>query len=335
MSAGKIPPTVYLLDGEDDLAIAEFIASLQARLGDPTAADMNTTRLDGRNISLEELNQAVFAMPFLARRRLVILTHPLAQLKSKEQREKFKDLLAKIPVSTALLLVDTHLYGEESSQRGKSVHWLEAWAAEHEAITFKRSFPLPSGKALEQWIGNRAKAAGGQFTPAAAAALARLVGEDLRLADQEIQKLLAYVNYARPVEADDVESLTPLSAPVPDFALANALRARNRRQALEVLHRLLADQDAIPLFHSIVYEFRLLLLAREMLDQGKKDEGELAKALGVKPYPARLAMENARRFSLPTLEAIYRRLLDLDEAIKTGQMTGDLALELLVTRLTN
>jgi DNA polymerase III delta subunit len=45
-------------------------------------------------------------------------------------------------------------------------------------------------------------------------------------------------------------------------------------------------------------------------------------------------MESVPHFSIKTLDAVYRRLLELDEAIKTGLMNGDLALELLVVELT-
>ena len=58
------------------------------------------------------------------------------------------------------------------------------------------------------------------------------------------------------------------------------------------------------------------------------------RLLKLHEYRARLALEHARRYTLPQLEAIYHRLLDVDTAIKTGQMPGDLALELLVVELT-
>jgi DNA polymerase III delta subunit len=51
-------------------------------------------------------------------------------------------------------------------------------------------------------------------------------------------------------------------------------------------------------------------------------------------YPAKLALESAAHFTGKSLDMIYHRLLNLDEAIKTGQMDADLALELLVTELT-
>lgn len=331
---GKTEPVVYILDGEDEFEINNFIADRQARLGDPTTAEMNTTRLDGHSANLESISGAVSAMPFLAPRRLVILTHPLTQIKTEEQRKKFRALLEKTSPTAELVLVEDHLLTDERKRKKGEKHWLEKWADQQGERVALHHFPLPTGEAMVQWIIARARARGGQFTPPAAAALAALVGDDPRLANQEIDKLIAYVNYARAVEPDDVESLTPLSAPVRDFALVNALRARDTRQAQALLHRMLAEDDPIPLLHSIVYQFRILLLARELLDARGREE-DLVSQMKVHPYVARLAFEQARRFSLADLEAIYHSLLDIDESMKTGQMPGDLALELLVTRLTS
>ena len=139
--------------------------------------------------------------------------------------------------------------------------------------------------------------------------------------------------YARPVEPDDVQALTPLSAGVADFALLNALRAHDQRQAQCLLQRMLAEEDAIPIFQSIVSQFRDLLLTREILD-GRGTVEDVVRLLKLHHYRASLAVEHARRYTLPQLEAIYHRLLDVDTAIKTGQMPGDLALELLVVELT-
>ena len=75
----ETPPVVYFLHGEDEYAIAQTLADLEKRLGDPATADMNTTRLDGATYNLDQLLSVASAMPFLAKRRLVILTNPLAR----------------------------------------------------------------------------------------------------------------------------------------------------------------------------------------------------------------------------------------------------------------
>ena len=327
-------PVVYLLHGEDEFAISEFLSGLIEKLGDKTMAEMNTTRLDGRTCSLDDLVGVVSAMPFLVSRRLVILTHPLERGKTPDLQKRFKETLDKVPGTTALVLIEYHMLTSERDRKNNRINWLEKWALEAEGRAFMRSFPVPTGSDLTRWIQRRAKEAGGQMAPQAAEMLASLVGSEPRLLEHEIEKLLAYANFSRPVEVDDVQNLTPSVAKVQDFALINALRAHDSRQALRILHREMAEKDAIPIFQGIVYQFRQLLLVREILDEGGAEE-DVIRQLGMHPYAARLAVEHARRFVLPDLEMIYHRLLELDEAMKTGGMEGELALDLLVTELSS
>lgn len=327
-------PVVYLLYGEDDFAISEFISRLSEKLGDKSMAEVNTTRLDGRTCSFDELLGAVSAMPFLVSRRLVILTNPLSYGKAPELQKRFKRVLDQVPATTALVLVEDHVLTSAEDRKNKRVNWLEKWARENEGRVYIKEFSLPAGSELITWIRRRTEQLGGHITLSAAEMLLELVGPEPRLLKQEIEKLLAYVNYDRPVEVDDVQHLTPWVAKVQDFALINALRAHDCRQALKVLHRELAEKDAIPIFQGIVYQFRLLLLAREILDEGGGQE-DVIRRLGIHPYAAKMAVEHARRFTLTDLEEIYHRLLELDEAMKTGMMEGELALDLLVTELSS
>jgi DNA polymerase-3 subunit delta len=332
--AADSTPVVYLLHGDDEFAIAQFVAGLEARVGDAATASMNITRLDGRTSDPGEAFSAAAAMPFLANRRLVILHHPLARLSGKAAQGGFLEQLERVPASSALVLVEDKELTEPKDRRKGRVHWLERWAEQHPGLAFQKVFPLPRGAAMTRWIQERARSAGGQFTPQAAGLLVTLVGEEPRQVDQEIQKLLTYVNLRRPVDVDDVENLTADTAQGDIFAMVDALGNQQGHVALAMLHRLLEMQDPISIFGMVVRQFRLLLLAREVLDNGGQ-EGEVAQMLRVHPFVAKKISEQARHFALAQLEHLYHRLLELDEAIKTGQMPADLVLDTFVAAFAN
>ena len=164
--------------------------------------------------------------------------------------------------------------------------------------------------------------------------MAHLVNDNPRQAEQEIHKLLAYVNYQRAVETDDVQNLTTDSSQGDIFAMVDALSAKDGRKALQVLHKLLEEEDPRGIFPMIIRQFRLLILAREILD----DQGpgaNFARLMGVHPFVADKTVRQASQFSLPVLEAVYRRLLEMDEALKTSQVEGDIALDTLVASFTS
>jgi DNA polymerase-3 subunit delta len=160
-----------------------------------------------------------------------------------------------------------------------------------------------------------------------------MVDNDPRLADKEIEKLLAYVNYKRPIEFDDVQALTVDSGQGDIFALVDALSKREARRAMEMLQRLLEYGDYYAIFGMIARQFRLLILAREVIDQGGQ-KGDIQRELRQHPYVAEKLLGQARFFALPELERVYHRLVEMDEAVKTSQVPDRLALELFVSEFT-
>jgi DNA polymerase-3 subunit delta len=296
---------------------------------------MNTTRLDGRSFSLSQLKDATATIPFLAAKRLVILSHPTSRLKDKLEQKEFIDYLSVDKPTSKLVLAEYEFLTSDRDKKAGKLNWLEKWATspQQSKRVFVRHHPQPGGALMVKWIQDHVKTMRGQITPQAAIYLANQIGDDTRLASQEITKLLTYVNFTRPVDMDDVEHLTPLTAKIGDFELVNAIRDRDQRKAQALLQRSLQEDDPLRIFQSIVFQIRLLIIARELLDQ-HATINEFPKSLKIGYYPAKLALESASRYSIKFLEMIYHRLLDLDEAIKTGQMDADLALELLVIELT-
>jgi DNA polymerase III subunit delta len=330
---GDSHPIIYLLNGEDDLVIDHFVDDLVRKLGDPATALMNTARLDGNSFNLDQLLSIANALPFLAPRRLVILTHPTARLSAPAAQKKFTDLLDKVPQSTALVLVEYRLLtGDKDREKGK-LHWLERWALEHKEKAFVRAFRPPKGAEMIKRIQETAKKAGGQITPEASGLLASLVDNDPRLAEQEVDKLLAYVNYCRPVEYDDVEAVTADIGQGDIFAMVDALGSRDGQRAMSMLQRLLEYQEYYSIFGMVVRQFRLLIQTRELLDGGKQ-KVDIQRELRLHAYVAEKLLGQARRFALPELERVYRRLLEIDEAVKTSQMPERLALETFVSAFT-
>jgi DNA polymerase-3 subunit delta len=328
-------PEIYLFDGDDEFAINESISKIISRLGDANIAGMNTTRLDGRSFSLSQLNDAVASVPFLASKRLVILSHPTSRLKDKKDQVEFINFLAAEKLTSKLILVEYEFLTSDRERKDGHLNWLERWATSPEQAKriYMRHHPQPTGTLMVKWIQEHVKLEGGQITPQGAVSLANQVGDDSRLASQEITKLLTYVNFSRPVDVDDVELLTPLTSKIGDFELVNALRDRDARKAQVLLHRSLQEDDPLRIFQSIVYQIRLLIIARELIDNNGTID-EIPKSLKISYYPAKFALESAAHFTSKFIDMIYHRLLEFDEAIKTGQMDADLALELLVAELT-
>ena len=341
------PPVVYLLHGDDDQAIDAFISQLISKLGDSSTAEMNTSRLESKGLSLAVLRAACLTAPFLARRRLVVLSGFLSSLSSrkgkfpdeetaetddspaspsasKEILKEFLGFFAEIPLTTALVLMEKHLL--------PPTHPVLKWADEHPAQAYVRSFIPPKGTALPAWILHRAQAEGGEFTPRAAEMLASVVGDDPRLLAQEIVKLLTHAGFSRAVTPEDIAALTPESVLTNIFDMVDAIGGRDGARALRLLRKTV-DQGNVPaVFGMVVRQFRLLLLAREALDAGRPAR-DLAAVLETHPFVAQKLAAQARNFNVNSLENIFRRLRDIDDEVKSGRIELDTAMESLVAEL--
>jgi len=319
-------PSVILLHGTDEFAIAGHIEKLCAGLGDPSTAGMNIARFDGRlGLDFEALNNAINAAPFLAPRRVMVLVHPISAFNSAEGRKKFIELLEKAQPTTTIALAEF--------DELKRDHWLLKWAVQAAPRAGVHVYSLPKRWEMPRWIESESKKLGGRIEPDAAARLSEMVGEDTRIAAQELTKLLTYVNFARPVTLLDVERVSIVSAQGNVFELVDALGQGDGKKAQHVLHQMLEEAEAFELWGMVIRQFRLLLQARELLDASASIP-EIQKALGLHEFVAQKVTGQAKRFSLFALESIYHKLLVIDEGAKTSQVPLDLALDTLIVELT-
>ena len=320
-------PNVHLFYGNDEFAIARRLKEFEADFTDPTSADMNTARLEARTMTENDLNTAVNAMPFLAPRRLVLLANPSGKYSKPNERKKFLEFVENAPDTARLVMHET------MEPRDANRHWLVKWAEKSGQLVKAQAFMLPRQWEMAGWIITETKNQGGEIEPPAAAKLAEMVGVNTRQAGQEIAKLLAYVNWERQVKVGDVEAVSIVTAQESVFDFVDALATGDSKSAQHLLHRLLENEDAFSLWGMVIRQFRLLLMAREVLDsRGSKDE--VAQALGVHPFVAEKTTGQAHAFTLPVLERIYHKLLEIDEGVKTGKSTLELELDALVVELT-
>jgi len=339
---------LYLFHGEDDFRRQEAVTQLKTPYADPTIASLNVTLLDGRTLTLEGLLQAGDAMPFMADRRLVIVTGFLGRFEERRRAsvsesseaasgepdspapaghempnfDRFRDYVTTLPPTTDLVFVE-----ETSISKGNPFYGLILKQGKVEEFT-----PL-RGDSLSTWVVQRLRRAGGKVTGEGVEALVAAVGSNLRLMVQEIDKLVTYAGPDQPITANLVRLLVPDTQGISVFKLTDAIGTRDGRQSLICLHELLDEGAAPPyILVMITRQFRLLIQARELLDGGASATA-LGSALHLASWQVGRIVAQANHFTLPKLEQIYRRLAMTDLAAKTGNLAPELALELLVLDL--
>ncbi|MEL7626211.1 MAG: DNA polymerase III subunit delta [Anaerolineaceae bacterium] len=332
-------PSLYLLRGDDTVRIKQILAGFQAGLGDPSMADLNTVRLNGELLNFEALQADALTIPFLAERRLVIVedARPFLSKAGKDSPGRFLELFSMLPESTALVFVVEDQLGKRRGERNwenqKSYAWITRWIEENNTKGIVIDALLPVDDDMPAWIMRKAKELGGTFRPDAAHLLASYIGNNTLQAEHEIEKLIVYVGDAGVVEPDHVTLLTAHEQEGNIFALTDALGERDAVKAMQEFQLLTEKSDVMELSGMIHRQFRLLIQAREIIDEGGSVQ-QIEKELKVLNFVARKLYTQAQRFSLHQLLDVFSRLLEIDEGIKTGGMPGQTAYELLIADLT-
>jgi DNA polymerase-3 subunit delta len=324
------PPTVYYLYGDHDLVFKDFISRLKEKMGEPENVEMNIERFSPAEVDLSKLEQISSTVPFLAPRRVVIVEQPSRIMSSEGEKERFFELLNSIPASTALVLIETIDFKSTRGKLPSKPSQLEEFLQGHPSAYIRRC-EIPRGPQFVTWIQDHTDELGGMIDDQAAHLLSEFVAEDLHLAHQEIEKLLTYVNFERPIVETDVEKLTPFYGQSDVFAMVDAVGRRDGKQALKSLRQLLTDEYPLYVFSMIVRQFRLLMMAKEAQQKQKSPQ----IVLKTSPFITKKIVAQAQNFNLGDLERIYHHLLEVDVGSKTGQDTLDVALESFVTHLTN
>ncbi len=346
---------ITLIHGPAELLRSEALAHIRRQLADdPTLSDLNTTRLDGSQCTVAELENACDTLPFLAERRLVIVEGLLRRLSARPKKaagrlagaemseeaegEEAAPELSKAQGKALLAYLDRVpqeadlIFTEAETMTGGAVlrRLLELQGEGRARVTL--CVP-PRRSEMPDWIRARARLRKIQLEPLAVADLAEFVGDDLRQLDQELIKLRDYAG-ERAVTRADVRRLVPATRAANVFDLVEALGNGDAPAAARLMrHALDADAEpALRLLAMIARQYRLLIHAKALQAQGRKAQ-DIAHEVGVPDWTAQRLLGQSARHTFARLEQGMESILAADEAIKTGKLTDREAMDVLLAEL--
>jgi DNA polymerase-3 subunit delta len=328
---------LYILTGDDDFSLTKSFEEIKRGIGDQSLLLANTTSLDGQQVTLDQLRNVCETAPFLAEKRLVVIQGLLGRFEPQgrpRQRKKlapptdketeYKSIaacLGNIPESTVLVLIDGRIKSSNPLLKQLS------------ARAKVRSFPVLKDDKLRQWIGREVVEQGASISPEAVDLLARLVGGNLWIMTNEINKLALFAA-GRRIEVEDIRVVVSSAQEANVFAMVDAILDFKAGVAERLLEQLL-QIGASPAYLLVMLarQVRMVVQARELRRLGKP-EAEIQNRLGLTAdFAWRKTLEQARVYPLERLREAYNKLLETDLAIKTGKYEGGLALNLLIAEL--
>jgi DNA polymerase-3 subunit delta len=178
------------------------------------------------------------------------------------------------------------------------------------------------------------KEQGVEFEKGAAEDLAEFVAADLMRLKTEIDKLATYAVEKKVIGRADVSALVISEKTTTVWELADLLALRQSKKALEFLDRLLRDgEEPLSMLGAMAWMYRKLIEASEV--KGVSNGWQAARALGMRPEQAELALQNARKISKPRLLAGLQALRIADDRLKGSAAEPRMVMEFLVAQLTS
>jgi DNA polymerase-3 subunit delta len=279
------PGPVVLLHGADVQLLDDAVeAATRGLFRDLTEAGLGREVFDGREATVDVIVRSALTLPFLAGSRLVVVRR--SQLLATRGGEALQRYAAEPnPTTCLLLLADEPL---AASRERRADHWL--LRAVPPAVTV----PLPSrrGRALEEWLRERAGRAGLTVSDDAARLLVQWVGDDGARLLAEVQKAaLAGGADNRTVGVNEVTSVVGEQRLSGVFDLTRAVERRDTTLALRTLDRLLATEEPMLLLALLTRELRTAWTVVDLRARGQSME-QIARAVR-RPAPVLDALATA------------------------------------------
>ncbi|MGI6130069.1 MAG: DNA polymerase III subunit delta [bacterium] len=306
----------YLLGGEETYLIRQTVDKIESSLELADLADINVEKLMASDTDIESLMAACTQIPWLAKRRLVVVQGLNLSVNQPDWLKDLPYLVGKLPLSTCLVLC--------TDGRLSSRHKVAKAVAVSGAVV---EFPRLKGRELEKWVSQRAGELGISWRRGTLTYFLQRTVPYLEQLEAELQKLAAYAAGNAQIGCSEIDLLVPESRESRVFSLSDAVLAKDREKALTVLAELLRQGETpIGLVGLLAHQVRVVGLVKAALEEGVLPS-DLAKTLDLHPFVAQKAAGLSRRFTWNELYQAVRTMACADLKLKSTSLPAKLVLE--------
>jgi DNA polymerase III subunit delta len=190
-----------------------------------------------------------------------------------------------------------------------------------------------------RWVVEHTEAQGVKIDPDAGRELVDALGADMMLIAAELEKLVLYVGEKKRITLGDVETMVLAAKQRSFYELTDAISAKDRARALEVLDAILStgdgDDASIGHLYMLAKTFRQMLV---IMEKNVRDSRAIWQALWqgfrVPPFAAEDIIRQARRYKTKReLTRALRSIARADLQLRSNPPSKRLVLENLVLEL--
>jgi DNA polymerase-3 subunit delta len=303
-------PPLALVHGPDLQALDDALAAVTRVLfPDPALAALGREVLDARETTAEAIARSAETLPLGVSTRLVAVRH--CQALPAKGAEALRAYIARPAPSTCLLLLADEALTPE---RDRKAHWLL------EAVPASATVALVirKGRALQDWLRQRASVEGYTVTEDAARLLVQWTGDDPVTLLAELRKAaLAGGPENLTVGANEVKAVVGEHRVNGIFDLTRAVEQRNLAKALTTLEALLVTEEPMLVLSVLARELRRAWTVREWSQRGQTPE-QIARMLRVPAGVAEAIVTRTRGSAGDRLPRQLERCWQVERRLKSS-----------------
>lgn len=316
---------LYFFHGEETFLLRHYLEQMKKLLIDDLTESFNYHRFTQETFDLQSFADAVENLPMMAEATMVQVDDIDLFRMNEGDREKVAAILEDVP-DFCTVVFTYEITPWKPDKRFKKPY--DAISEKGAVVEFAKQ----EQRDLVTWITRHFAAQKKRITPDLCVYLIEITGGTMTALSSEIRKICAYSG-ADTICKADIDAVTEPVMDAVAYQMTDLMSKGRYGEALQKLDQLLKlQEEPVLILGSIGGHFRRIGAARTLLDNGK-GVSELMKLYGIQEYPAKKAMEAARRCTPAFCRRASELVLETDRKLKTSFDEPRRLLEFLILQL--
>lgn len=334
LESNELPPIIFLF-GEEEFLLEDAYNKLINHIcpDENSRYDLEILDFDESktSVAIENLVKNCNTLPFISPRRVVVVKRFEKAFSGRvsaksDEYEKLQKYINN-PQNTTCLIIraeDEKLKGFSAAKSGKGKSNLDKMIKDakfpYSLLLEKHAwleFPKVYESDLSSWVNRRFKELGKKIEPNAVELLIAQSNPNLRDINNEIEKLLLYIDDKNEITLEDVTFIVGSSRVNNIFELQKTIGKRRMGESLKIVENMLANERQEMLIMTMLTRY-FMALWKLIEESGKtNNQFQLAGKVGINPYFVQEYLQALTFYSPAEIENAFLLLCETDEKLKS------------------
>lgn len=286
----------------------------------------NLVEIEANNFDFNQLQGLLYAMPFLAKKRLAIVKNLLSS-SNKTNIDKTQKIIKNIPDSTVALFFESQKFDKK--------------LALYKTLKKEKCFEFNKLKDIDLIKWATQKLTKNKIPTKISCQIAQVLiqnSSDMFEINNNIEKISLYL-IDNPYKGNEILNLIKTNKKTSIFLFLDAILEKNQKKSIYYFEKLLLQKEnELYILSMIVFQLRTMFTIKDLLqNKYKNTKGNIsflvAKDTKINPFIVQKTINKINNYDFKKLYFLYNLLLEKEIAIKKGLLSPVVGIEIFLTKL--